>query len=66
MINIETPCATRPLPGNSNYIQIIDRLGDVLALCNDPATADDIVAHLNSPVVEAEDVQSAVLEKSFT
>ena len=65
MIEINTPCTTCPLPSDSSYYQIKDCLGGVIAICNDASTADQIKDHLNSPVVDSDEVQSAVLEKAF-
>ena len=61
-MKIETPCC---LCCKDDYVQIKDRLGDVIAVCNDNMIADEILKSLNDAVA-LDDVKDKLLQELFT
>ena len=61
-MKIETPCSTYT---KGEITKIKDRLGDVIAVCNDPATADEIIAHIND-TTDADTLREKILDELFT
>lgn len=64
-MKIDIPCSTNIQPNYSALIQIKDRLGDVIAVCNDAATADCIRDVIND-YVDLEGAKEKLLDEMFS
>jgi hypothetical protein len=64
-MQIDTPVSHKTT--NFEHItQIVDRLGTVIAICDDPKVADALVATLNNPNKTKEDTIADLFDELFS